>query len=51
MKRIIFSKKVENVEQSGQPVVISLGKEIPPGPYIIRITTKNSSFSTIIIKG
>jgi len=49
--RIIFSKEVENVEQSGQPVVISLGKEIPPGPYIIRITTKNNSFSTIIIKG
>jgi len=49
--RNIFSKEVKNAEQAGQPVVISLGKEIPPGPYIIRITTKNNSFSTIIIKG
>lgn len=49
--RIIFSKEVENMDQSGQPVRISLGKEIPPGPYIIRIRTINNSFSTIIIKG
>lgn len=49
--RSIFSKEVENMDQYGQPVVINLGKEIPPGPYIIRITTKNTSFSTIIIKG
>jgi len=49
--RIIFSNEVKNSERNGQPVVISLGKEIPPGPYIIRITTKNNSFSTIIIKG
>ncbi|MBK8557417.1 MAG: T9SS type A sorting domain-containing protein [Lewinellaceae bacterium] len=49
--RSIFSKNVENAEQAGHSVSISLGNELPPGPYIIRITTKNSSFSTIIIKG
>lgn len=49
--RSIFSREINNVEQVGQPVIISLTKEIPPGPYIIRITTKNNSFSTIIIKG
>jgi hypothetical protein len=49
--RNIFSKEIKNTEQVGQPVVISLGKEISPGPYIIRITTKNNSFSAIIIKG
>jgi hypothetical protein len=47
----IFSREVNNMEQAGQPLIISLNKEIPPGPYIIRITTKNNSFSTIIIKG
>ncbi len=49
--RSIFSRGINNVEQVGQPVIINLTKEIPPGPYIIRITTKNNSFSTIIIKG
>jgi hypothetical protein len=49
--RSIFSKNLENAEQATQSVTISLSKEIPPGPYIIRITTKNNSFGTIIIKG
>ncbi len=49
--RSIFSKKIENDQSSGQPVIISLGKEIPPGPYILKILSDKKSFSTIIIKG
>jgi hypothetical protein len=51
MGRSIVRKNFENVDLAGQNVTITLGKEIPPGPYIISITTQNRSFNTIIIKG
>ncbi|MBL7795782.1 MAG: zinc-dependent metalloprotease [Saprospiraceae bacterium] len=49
--RSVFNKKIENNESAEQSTIIRLGKEISPGPYILRISSDNKAFSTIIIKG
>jgi cell division protein YceG involved in septum cleavage len=47
--RMIVKEKTWNTLLEGHTIVLT--KEIPPGAYILKITSNNRTFSTIIIKG
>ena len=47
--RMIVKEKTGNTLLEGHTIVLT--KEMPPGAYILKITSNNRTFSTIIIKG
>ncbi len=49
--RVLYSADIDDVQSADMVYQINPGKELPPGVYTIRISSINSTYSTIIIKG